>query len=302
MLLRGAALSTSRRTRGHTPSQATRHDTGRARALPGSAGSGILARWTLGVVSMKIDLHTHTSRYSACSRATPGELVDEAKRAGLDAILLTEHNQVWEPRELTSISGDGLLVLGGTEITCREGDCLVYAPTLTGLACDTSIEELAEEAHRRDGIAVLAHPFRTTLDQSRRYLGSPLDGLEQETCNNFGRLEREAAQAVAHASDLLLITASDAHTTDMVGCFYVELEHHVTDTADLVDELRRGAYRCCRNDERFYAFLDARLPNLRAWVRPEVLNGLHDLEALKRATGVSSDIIREVLAESAPAV
>ena len=250
---------------------------------------------------MRIDLHAHTSRYSACSRMTPDELVEEARRAGLDAVVLTEHNQAWEPRELATLSGNGLLVLGGTEISCREGDCLIYAPALSGLTRGMGLEQLAEEAHRRGGLAILAHPFRTTLERSRRYLTNPLDGLEQETCNNFGRLEREAAQAVAHAADLLLITASDAHATDMVGCFYIELEREVSDVAGLVGEIRRGAYRCCRNNERFYAFLDARLPGFRAWVRPEVLNGLHDLEALKRATGVSSDVIREMLAESGPA-
>ncbi len=254
-----------------------------------------------GVVSVKIDLHAHTSRYSACSRMTPDELVREARRAGLDAVVLTEHNQAWDRRGLARLSGDGLLVLGGIEITCREGDCLVFAPEVAGLRRGSGLEEVAEEVHRREGLAVLAHPFRTTLERDRRYLANPLDGLEQESCNNFGRLEREAAQAVARPADLLLISASDAHATDMLGCFYVELERRVSDVAGLVSELRRRAYRCCRDDERFYAFLDARLSAFRAWVRPEVLGGVRDLAALKRATGVSSDVIREVLAESAPA-
>ena len=246
---------------------------------------------------MKVDLHIHTSRYSACSRMTPEELVAEARAAGLDAILLTEHNEVWDPDHLASLSGGGLLLLGGVEITCREGDCLVLAPDLEGLPRSRSLEGLAEEVRLRDGLTFLAHPFRTTLERGRRYLGNPLGGLEQESCNNFGRLEREAAQAVAEASGLRLITASDAHARDMVGCFYVELERKVSNVAELVAELRRGAYRCSRDDERFYAFLDARRPAFRAWVNSEVLTGTCDLEALKRATGVSSDIIREVLAQ-----
>lgn len=260
---------------------------------------------------MKVDLHTHTARYSACSRLAPEELAEEAKRAGLDAIVVTEHNAAWDPKELARLSGAGLLVLGGIEVSTREGDCLVFAPELEGAkppraagvavgggsGRDGTLEEVAREAHLRGGLAFLAHPFRTTLDQRRRWLGRPLDGLERETCNSFGRREREAAEAVALAGGLHLIAGSDAHNLDMVGCFYVELEQPVGDISELVRELGRGAYRCGRNDLRFFSWLDARSAVFRAWVRAEVVTGLRDLEALKRATGVSSDIIREVLSE-----
>lgn len=268
--------------------------------LPRVADRGIILWRTLGVASVKIDLHVHTSRYSACSRMSSDELVEEARRAGLDAVVLTEHNWAWDAPDLAALCDDQLLVLGGVEITCREGDCLVYAPELAGLRRGSSLEELAEEVRKRGGLTVLAHPFRTTLERDRRYLANPLDGLEQESCNNFGRLEREAAEVVARSADLLLVSASDAHATDMLGCFYLELEREVSDIAGLASELRRGAYRCCRDDERFYRFLDARLSTFRARVRSEVLGGVGDLSALKRATGVSSDVIREVLAESPP--
>ena len=260
---------------------------------------------------MKVDLHTHTARYSACSRMAPEELAEEARRSGLDAIVVTEHNVAWDRKELAELSGAGLLVLGGIEVSTREGDCLVFAPELEGPAPeetlgaassgpgrDGTLEDVAGEAHLRGGLAFLAHPFRTTLDQRRRWLGRPLDGLERETCNSFGRLEREAAEAVALAGGLHLIAGSDAHNLDMVGCFYVELEQPIADVSELVRELGRGAYRCRRNDLRFFSWLDARSAALRAWVRAEVLTGLRDLEVLKRATGVSSDIIREVLADA----
>ena len=257
-----------------------------------------MPRGTLEETSVKIDLHTHSAQYSGCSRLAPEALAREAVEAGLDAVALTEHNHAWDPADLAQLSAGGLLVLGGIEVTCREGDCLVLAPEVTDLPRGLGLEELAAEAHRRGGLAFLAHPFRTTLDQGRRYLSNPLDGLEQESCNNFGRLEREAAEEVAARGGLRLISASDAHAPDMVGCFYVELAEPVADVAGLLRALRRGAYRCGRNDRRFYAFLDARLAALRARVRSEVLSGTRELEALKRATGVSSDVIREVLAEA----
>ena len=257
----------------------------------------IMQWWIQGEDIVRIDVHTHTSRYSACSRITADELVAEALVAGLDAVLFTEHNAVWDRADLRSLSGSGLLVLGGVELTCPEGDCLLVAPDLDDLPGGLSLQGAAEEAHRRGGLAFLAHPFRTTLDHDRRYLANPLDGLEEESCNNFGRLERQAARAVAVGNGLHLIAGSDAHQRDMVGCFYLELSQSIGAVADLVGALRRGAYRQRRHDERFYRFVDAREATWRALVRAEVFSGTRSLEELKRTTGISSDIIRTVLAE-----
>ncbi len=247
---------------------------------------------------MKIDLHTHTSRYSACSRLTPEELVTAAQAAGLQAVVITEHNQPWAREDLRSLSGSGLLVLGGIEVSCPDGDCLLFAPELEDLPPGLTVEGAAQEAHRRGGLAFLAHPFRTTLDRDRRCLGNPLDGLEQESCNNFGRLEREAARGVAAVDGLRLIVASDAHRADMVGCFYLELDEPISDVAGLVDALRWRGYRSRRNDELFYRFCDVREAAWRVRVREEVLSGTGQVGELKRTTGVSSDVIRAVLAET----
>jgi len=250
---------------------------------------------------LKIDLHTHTARYSGCSRIKPEELVSEAAAAGLDAVLVTEHNVSWEDKDLAALSTADVQVFGGVEITTLEGDCLVLAPELQGLPVHSTVEELVGTVHERGGLVFLAHPFRTTLERNRRSFESSIDGLELQSCNNFGRLEREAAQEVAAAGGLMLISGSDAHTRDMVGCFYLELGRSVHGVAGLVEVLREGAYRCRRDDERFYEYFDARSARFRALVSSEVLGGCRELEALKRSTGLSSDVIRSVLAGAARA-
>ena len=52
---------------------------------------------------MLIDLHVHTSPRSLCSNIDPEELVQEAKRIGLDGFCLTEHQVLWDWEEVVGL-------------------------------------------------------------------------------------------------------------------------------------------------------------------------------------------------------
>ena len=43
---------------------------------------------------MKVDLHLHDSKYSSDSHVSIAEIVEEARRKGLDGIALTNHESV----------------------------------------------------------------------------------------------------------------------------------------------------------------------------------------------------------------
>ena len=45
---------------------------------------------------MILDLHIHTSWHSADSNLSPIELICEAKRLGLDGVVVTEHDRGWD--------------------------------------------------------------------------------------------------------------------------------------------------------------------------------------------------------------
>ena len=45
---------------------------------------------------MILDLHIHTSWHSADSNLSPIELIREAKRLGLDGVVVTEHDRGWD--------------------------------------------------------------------------------------------------------------------------------------------------------------------------------------------------------------
>src|SRR5215813_8918363 len=49
-----------------------------------------------GEGGMILDLHIHTSWNSADSNLSPIELIREAKRLGLDGVVVTEHDRGWD--------------------------------------------------------------------------------------------------------------------------------------------------------------------------------------------------------------
>ena len=80
---------------------------------------------------MKFDLHMHTRRHSPDSITDPYELVKSALAAGLDGIVITEHDYLWTEAELEELraAAPGLVILAGVEVAARSGDVLCYGLT-----------------------------------------------------------------------------------------------------------------------------------------------------------------------------
>ena len=66
---------------------------------------------------MIIDLHVHTRPYSDDSDLDPQELLQQAKRSGLDGICLTEHDFFWKEEDIAQLSHEhDFLIFAGVEI------------------------------------------------------------------------------------------------------------------------------------------------------------------------------------------
>lgn len=139
---------------------------------------------------MKFDLHLHTARHSPDSVTDPFDLLRAAEAAGLDGVVLTEHDYLWEEHELAELrAATRLVVLAGVEVAGRGGDVLVYGitdpfrvPKGMGWA------ELCREVHRQGGAAVAAHPNRwgQPFERVVRDSKAELDGIEVLS-NNIDR-------------------------------------------------------------------------------------------------------------------
>jgi predicted metal-dependent phosphoesterase TrpH len=210
-----------------------------------------------------IDLHVHTSAGSPCSSAPVDDLIEEAKRIGLNGICLTDHNYVWHPDQVEDLrQKHAFLVLRGNEITTDQGDVLVFGldKEIHGII---KLEELREEVLEAGGMMIVAHPFRGFLVFDAAQLGlTPEKAMERrlfkyvdavEVMNSkVTEQENEFAAKVARGLGMPGTGGSDAHDVEEVGLYATSFPGVIRDEGELVEALRRGkgvpvAFRKVRN-------------------------------------------------------
>jgi predicted metal-dependent phosphoesterase TrpH len=202
---------------------------------------------------MVIDLHVHTYPASSCSAMAVDEAIQEAKRAGLDGICLTDHNYVWDSDVVADlVKKYDFPVFRGNEITTDQGDVVVYGfeRDIKGVV---KLEGLREEVLRVGGFIIAAHPFRGFLTFGVGKLGlSPEKAMERplfkfvdgvEVMNSkVTEKENGFASKVAEALHLPETGGSDAHEPSAVGIYATRFFQAVRDDKGLVEALKRGNY------------------------------------------------------------
>ena len=202
---------------------------------------------------MRVDLHIHTRPKSPCSAIDPSALLQEARRAGLDGICLTEHQNPWSPGEVEELmKAGGIRVFQGNEITTNQGDILVfgYDRDVKGVV---PIQDLRKEVEPVGGLMIAAHPFRgfllfgisqlqLDLDQAcKRSVFQHVDGLEIHNCKVTDP-ENDMARRVAERLGLLGVAGSDAHRLDEVGKCVTIFEREIRAEQELIEEIRAGRF------------------------------------------------------------
>ena len=104
------------------------------------------------------DFHVHASPGDGA--LSPSMLRDEAARAGLDVIAVTNHNQSFTGRLANRIgeADDGPLMLAGEEITNPQYHLIAVGIERTVNGAQLSAVEAIAEVHAQGGVAIAAHP------------------------------------------------------------------------------------------------------------------------------------------------
>lgn len=202
---------------------------------------------------MVIDLHVHTYPASPCSSAPVGQVVEEAKRIGLDGICLTDHNHVWEPGVVEDLrQRHGFLILRGNEIITDQGDMVVL-----GLERDVQgiikLEDLSKEVQEAGGFIIAVHPFRGFLTFGLGDLGlTPQKAMKRPLFKHVDALEvlngkvtekeNSLAREVAAGLGLPVTGGSDAHAVPEVGVYATRFSAAIQDEKELIAALRSGQY------------------------------------------------------------
>jgi hypothetical protein len=188
-------------------------------------------------VILKIDLHTHTHRYSSCSVLSPEALCEAALACGRNALAITEHDYQWSPAEIAELQAryPALRLYAGVEISCADGHDYV---TL-GLEPGSYPSKMAYprlqallDAHP-GAFCYVAHCFRYSDDENG-LAGRQIDGIEVGSYNTLARPQPPSGLPVIVRHEQYLrwqqemgwiaLYNSDAHAHKMVGTFYNAIE------------------------------------------------------------------------------
>ena len=204
-----------------------------------------------------IDIHVHTTAYSDCSTLDPERMIADAKEAGLDGVVITEHERTWPQSDLDDLAeGSGLIVLGGVEVTTTEGDVVVYGMDKAVGEMVTPVE-LKAMADEEGALCIAAHPFRGFLlfgfgqlslsveQGADRPIFRSVAGLE--VCNSkVTEDENQFAAKVGAHLGLLMVGGSDAHAPGEVGLCATAFEDDVKDIPGLIAALKSGRFTVTR--------------------------------------------------------
>ena len=104
-----------------------------------------------------VDLHMHTDHSPDC--ATPVDvLLDTAKARGLDAIAITDHNEVSGALEARD-RANGIKVIVAEEVKTAEQGEVIGLFIEEKIPRGLTLEETIAEIHRQGGLAYVPHPF-----------------------------------------------------------------------------------------------------------------------------------------------
>jgi predicted metal-dependent phosphoesterase TrpH len=194
---------------------------------------------------MRFDHHLHTARHSPDSIIDPTELIEQARRIGLDGLVITEHDYQWEADELAELAGRAapLRVFSGAEVSALEGHFLVYGlPSLDEVFPGIELTDLLKVVRGYEAAIVAAHPFRwdQPFEEIIARHGPVFDALELVS-NNVTDQTRAKTEAILSQHPMGATGSSDAHDLRTVGCYYTEFDRSIDTITDFVAALRSRA-------------------------------------------------------------
>jgi len=207
-------------------------DTGRF--LAGGAEAGTV---------LSVELHAHSER-SYDGRDPVEALVDRAAAVGLDALAVTDHDEITASLAAVELSeARGLVGIPGMEVSTAAGHVLALGVEEL-VPAGLSFEETVDRIHDLGGIVVVPHPFQ----ESRSGVLAEIDPEQLTAADAIeiynsrlltGRANRQARR-FAHRNGMPTVAGSDAHIAEMVGQAVTHVDVEERSAAAVLDAIREG--------------------------------------------------------------
>jgi predicted metal-dependent phosphoesterase TrpH len=192
---------------------------------------------------LSVELHTH-SALSYDGRDPVDLLLEQAAAVGLDALAVTDHDEIDASLEAADRATDhGLVGIPGIEVTTAAGHLLAlgveeFIPS--GRPFDETLDLIGDLG----GVAVVPHPFQKSRHGvaphiSRDQLASA-DAIETYNSRLLTGIANRRAERFADRRDLPTTAGSDAHIAEMVGQAVTEVAAERRSTEAILDAVVDG--------------------------------------------------------------
>ena len=192
---------------------------------------------------LSVELHSHSS-LSYDGRDPVELLLGQAAAVGLDALAVTDHDEIDASLKAAELASDYDLVgIPGMEVTSEAGHVLalgVEELVPPGLPFDETLDRIRELG----GLAVVPHPFQNARHGVARHVTraqlASADAIEVYNSRLFTGRSNRQAERFARQHDLPMTAGSDAHISEMVGQAVTEVDTTHRDASSILDAVREG--------------------------------------------------------------
>jgi predicted metal-dependent phosphoesterase TrpH len=193
---------------------------------------------------LAIDLHVH-SEDSYDADEPVERLLERAVRAGLDGVVVTDHDSIHESRRAAALAADyGLVGLPGVEVSTADGHLLALG-VVERPSRGEPLAETVSRVHELGGVAVVPHPFQRSRHGAHgdTVVDAAPDALEVYNAHTLTGLRNVQTRSFARRHGLPGVGGSDAHSAPLVGQARTELCVEEPTTSGVLDAIRAGRTR-----------------------------------------------------------
>ena len=177
-------------------------------------------------MTVKVDLHVHTT-YSKDSVITPKQLLFYAKKCGLNAVAVTDHNSLEGAIKIAKENPE-FLVIPGIEISSLNGHIVAFNLS-EKIPPGLNANETVELIHKAGGIAIACHPFAWLKGSVGKHVTAKFDAVETLNASAFPfKLASKKAAELAEHLRLPKVAGTDAHYGPVIGRAFTVADAELT--------------------------------------------------------------------------
>ncbi|AKU07142.1 PHP domain-containing protein [Haloferax gibbonsii] len=192
---------------------------------------------------LSVELHSHSS-LSYDGRDPIEYLLEQAVAVGLDALAVTDHDEIDASLEAAELAADyGLVGIPGMEVTCAAGHVLALGVEEL-IPAGLSYDETLDRIHDAGGIAVVPHPFQKSRHGVAPHISSAqlasADAIEIYNSRLLTGIANQRAERFAKRRNLPMTAGSDAHIAEMVGQAVTEVGTDIRSADAILSAVAEG--------------------------------------------------------------